>query len=560
MGCGTNIVPGFDAVNKQVKDYPLEMKIMAEFNASESDKKDYSKEVEKKFNKEYEKLTIMGQHGPLRGKELKEYKKNKLERAIREDKYQRMMNIDVELMQGDIDHAALNALGGDVRPLMTEAFVGKSGQPEALAGSVMGGGAGRYYWLLYGGTREGVLDTLLGWGRPTAVVWFDEASNIGTSSYNPRHDSIKIRNYTKLLGNRTPLLGSILHTHLHETFHWADYTLGRHVYNRRRSDGAPVSLSAGHPRFEEAFFEDAVALGITADKYGGPTNENQFEGEGMSRTRVAHDSALAEIIFYEYMLDHPRIYERIFKEIKEHQEMLAKADASYAFDPQNEMSRILKEIHIPNKKSETLKHLYGTEWMTDDGSVHSTMNQFIFDSEVTNRLGNNLPSRNEMMAFLKLANRRMTDAIKMNNVLKARIKLFEKVKKEMDALGDRRNELDGYMDILDAMSGGAGRSAPSSHRITGHGERYFNSEWAAKEHGPEELIRRRLSETFAQLGAAWANVDRSDWNRMKEKLPNLTREFENIMEKYKDTVIEPRYTSSSQAVKDLGLEVRSYML
>ena len=519
MGCGTNIVPGFDAVNKKIKDRPLEMKIIAEFNASESNKKDYSKIID-------------------------------LEAKRIQGEYQRMMNIDVELMQGDIDHAALNALGDDIRPLMPEVFVGISKQPEVMPD-------GRYYWFLYGGTREGVLDTMLGWGRPTAIIWFNEASNIDTSSYNPRHDAIKIRNYTKLLGNRRPLLGSILHVHLHETFHWVDYTLGRHAYDKRRSDGAPVALSSLHPRFEEAFFEDARSLGITTDKYGGSTNENQFEGEGKNRTRVGHDSALAEIIFYEYMLDHPRIYERIVKEIKEHQEMLAEAGASYAFDPQDEMSRILKEIHIPNKRSETLKHLYGTEWMTDDGSVHSTMNQFIFDSEVTNRLGNNLPSRNEMMDYIESANKRMTDAIEMNNALKARTTLFEEVRKEMKALGDRRAELDGYMDILDAMSGGAARS---THRIIGHGERYFNSEFAVKDHGPRELIRRRLSETFAQLGAAWANIDRADWNRMKEKLPNLTREFEGIMEEYKDTIVEPRYTSSSQAVRELGMKVRSSML
>ena len=68
MGCGTNIVPGFDAVNKQVKDYPLEMKIMAEFNASESNKKDYYKEAEKRVNKQLKSTTIMGQYGPLKGK------------------------------------------------------------------------------------------------------------------------------------------------------------------------------------------------------------------------------------------------------------------------------------------------------------------------------------------------------------------------------------------------------------------------------------------------------------------------------------------------------------
>jgi len=264
MGCGTNIVPGFDAVNKQVKDYPLEMKIMAEFNASESNK-NYYKEAEKRIAKKEK-------YGPLKGKALKEHEKNQLEKSKREDEYQRMMNIDVELMQGDIDHAALNALGDDIRPLMQEAFVGISKKPELM-------GDGRYYWFLYGGTREGVIDTMLGWGRPTAVIWVNEASGHG-ASYAPVQDAIKIRNYSKTLGNRKPVLGSILHTHLHETFHWTDYTLGRHVYNKTRSDGSPVALSIQDVPYMEAFFEDAKALGITADKYGSPTNENQFEGEG----------------------------------------------------------------------------------------------------------------------------------------------------------------------------------------------------------------------------------------------------------------------------------------
>lgn len=536
MGCGTNIVPGFDAVNKQVKDYPLEMKIMAEFNASESNK-NYYKEAEKRIAKKEK-------YGPLKGKALREHNIRDKEAKRIQGEYQRIMNIDVELMQGDIDHAALNALGNDIRPLIREAFQGKSKTPVPM-------GEDRYYWFLYAGTREGVLDTLLVWGRPTAVIWYNEDSDIDTSSYAPVQDALTIRNHTKLLGNVRPLLGSILKAHLHETFHWVDYTLGRHRYNKKRSDGSPVQLSAGHPAFEEAFYKDARSLGITADKYGGPLNENQFEGEGRNRTRVGHDNALAEIIFYEYMLDHPRIYERIVKELKEHQEMLAEAGASYAFDPQDEMRRILKEIHIPNKRSETLKHLYGTEWMTDDGSVHSTMNQFIYDSEVTNRLGNNLPSRNEMMDYIESANKRMTDAIAMENVFKVRKNLFKEVRKEMKALGDMRSQLDGYMDILDAMSGGDARS---NGGLVGHDERYYNSKFALKKHGPEELIRRRLSETFAQLGAAWANVDRSDWNRMKERLPNLTLEFVRIMEEYKDTIIEPRFRDASQVIEELGMK------
>tara|TARA_R100001530_G_scaffold130624_1_gene101708 strand:- start:243 stop:1925 length:1683 start_codon:yes stop_codon:yes gene_type:complete len=560
MGCGTNIVPGFDAVNKQIKDYPLEMKIMAEFNASESNKKDYSKEAEK-IKREAERMarreiknrtkTIQPSFGPLKGKALREHNKKKSESKRIQDEYQRMMNIDVELMQGDIDQAALNALGNDLGPMMTESV------QDAPGNGIRAMGEDRYYWFLYGGTREGVLDSMLGWGRPTAVIWFNEASGRYTSLYSPVIDAIVIRNYSKVLGNRRPLLGSILKTHLHETFHWADYTLGRHIYNKTRSDSAPFALSHLDVPFQLAFFEDARSLGITADKYGGPLNENQFEGEGRNRTRVGHDNALAEIIFYEYMLDHPRTYERIVKELKEYQEMLAEAGASYAFNPQDEMSKILKDIHIPNKRSETLKHLYGTQWMTDDGSVHSTMNQFIFDSEVTYRLGNNLPSRNEMMDYIESANKRMTDAIAMENVFEARDKLFKEVDKEKKALGDRRSELDGYMDILDAMSGGDART---NYDLTGHSESYYNDDRAESKYGEGELQRRRYSETFAQLGAAWANVDRADWNRMKEKLPNLTREFERIMEENKDAIIEPRFKDASQAIDELGEKLRSGLI
>ncbi len=39
MGCGSNIVPGFDAVNKKIKDRPLEMKINQLLNKPKKKKK-----------------------------------------------------------------------------------------------------------------------------------------------------------------------------------------------------------------------------------------------------------------------------------------------------------------------------------------------------------------------------------------------------------------------------------------------------------------------------------------------------------------------------------------
>ena len=545
MGCGTNIVPGFDAVNKQVKDYPLEMKIMAEFNASESNK-NYGKKAKARKQSPAEKRRIhaIKTGKPLSQKELNQYSKEERERL---DLYQRMMNPDVELMQGDVDRAALNEYGDDIRPLLGEAFVGINGKknPDLIPEGAQGE---RYYWFLYGGVRANVFESLLNWGRPTAVVWFNEASDIDIASYKMLHDVISVRNYASRDYKGRILLGDILRTLLHETFHWVDYTLGRHIYNKKDlRNGAPRALSIQDPEFKKAFFDDGRKLGITADKYGGLHDSNPFTNSSIPQLGLAHDSALAEIIFYEYMLDHPRIYERVVK-------ALSNVDTdSLVYNPRDEMNKILKSIvKIPNMRWQTIETLYGTEWLGE-----GTMDDFIYESEVPMRTApsqdNSLPSRNQMKDHIESASRRLTDAIEMNNVHEARNKLFDEVYREGKELGDRRAEIDGYMDILDAMASGAAMDSTTGTKgwtggLTGHGKSYYDG------------FRSRFSETFANLGEAWSSSDRSGWNRIKEKLPNLAREFERIMEENKDAIVEPRFTGSSQLIKDLNFKIRGGML
>jgi hypothetical protein len=240
------------------------------------------------------------------------------------------------------------------------------------------------------------------------------------------------------------------------------------------------------------------------------------------------------------MLDHPRIYERVVK-------ALSNVDTdSLTFNPRDEMNKILKTIvKIPNMRWQTIENIYGTEWMGE-----GTLDDFIYESEVPMKYGyeKRLPTRNEMTKLIKSANKVLADAVEMYKVHNARNKLFEQVYYESHELGDKRSELDGYMDILDAMASGAAHDATVGLNawtggLTGHSKAYYDG------------FRTRFSETFANLGEAWSASDRTSWNRMKKDFPSLTREFERIMEENKDAIIESRFKDSSQAVKDLNLKM-----
>ena len=196
------------------------------------------------------------------------------------------------------------------------------------------------------------------------------------------------------------------------------------------------------------------------------------------------------------------------------------------------MNKILKSIvKIPNMRWQTLENIYGTEWQGE-----GTLDDFIYESEVPMNYGyeKRLPSRNEMMDYIESSNKALTDAIEMYKIHDARNKLFEQVYNESRELGDNRSQLDGYMDILDAMASGAAHDSTAglsawTGGLTGHGKAYYDG------------FMSRFSETFANLGEAWSASDRTSWNRMKKDFPSLTREFERIMEENKDSIIEPRF-------------------
>ena len=123
--------------------------------------------------------------------------------------------------------------------------------------------------------------------------------------------------------------------------------------------------------------------------------------------------------------------------------------------------------------------------------------------------------------------RQVAYALEMNDVIASRVSITMQVSGERGALFEKIGNLSGYQDILDAMSGGV--LYDDKDVAHGHGSGYYTG------------LTSRLKETFANLGEAWSNQDMGAWKRMEKKFPNLTKEFERIMEENKDSRIEPKF-------------------
>jgi hypothetical protein len=82
------------------------------------------------------------------------------------------------------------------------------------------------------------------------------------------------------------------------------------------------------------------------------------------------------------------------------------------------------------------------------------------------------------------------------------------------------------MDIIDAMTSG---HAHLEGNLSGHGVEYYTQNKSGLADGG---FYHRMAETFAQLGTAWGSKDKRAWQYMEKYFPNLTTEFESIIEKY----------------------------
>ena len=514
MGCGTNIVPGFDAVNKQVKDYPLEMKIMAEFNASESNKNysptDKKQSLREMFGDKYKHLDE--QEKIIDAREIKDKEIKDKAFIMMKEAAKKSDNIDVVLMNDEIDHQSLSERGAEL-PRGVEGFIigaDKSSHSTTLLESR--GHNGRYYWFLYGGTRGDALKYLLNWGKPTKVTWNETAKLEPSAFYNAREDRIVVRTWAGRAGGGgfQYMPGDVLRMLLHETFHWADYALGRHNYPEAQRSFQPKALSTLRPEFRKAFYQDAANLGLTEfDRRGWwdkPSNEIAEE----------HDAALAEMIMYDKLLDHPRLIDLGSSYIR------SQANTAYT-NQTHPLIELGKRFKITNKRTSSLENEYGTEFQLGNFKNGITGGALL---KYVDKFGH-LPDRFEIKQMHATALRQVALAQEMFETMYNRTSIGIQAMSERNALFEKEANILGYMDILDAMSGGILMDSPDLNY--GHGYKYYS-----------KGLRSRLSETFANLGEAWSNEDKGAWNRMKEKLPNLTKEFERIIEENKDSKIAPK--------------------
>ena len=87
------------------------------------------------------------------------------------------------------------------------------------------------------------------------------------------------------------------------------------------------------------------------------------------------------------------------------------------------------------------------------------------------------------------------------------------------------DEASGVMDIVDALTGGAWSLRGHGG---GHGTKYYSLKDQLTQGNP------RFHETFANLFEAWSSKDRKSWQRMKKYFPELTKEFDKMMDVYAD--------------------------
>jgi hypothetical protein len=85
--------------------------------------------------------------------------------------------------------------------------------------------------------------------------------------------------------------------------------------------------------------------------------------------------------------------------------------------------------------------------------------------------------------------------------------------------------LEGYYDIIDAMSGGVARD---DYNVFGHGREAFGFKKNSREEGD-----LRLMETAANLFEAKFNKDQHAWNKIKKEMPNLASAFESMIDDFK---------------------------
>ena len=351
---------------------------------------------------------------------------------------------------------------------------------------------GRFYHYIYKNARPEAWQALTKWGTPTIIIWDENATpipDVGDAFYSKEADMLyQFANPKPSAINGKTLVRHVEQSVLHEFMHFADAQFGK------------ISMGTA---FEEAYNRDGIDLGILfpMDSYYRDFH-TRLEMD-KSTMEYTIDDETNNFIFYNHMLHNPN-------DLKALEDLLNKTRATYGVDSLEERQVVWdSNVNIP--MPDGMKHILNSQ----KGMNSKAFEDFWKGNE-------RMPTNAEMIDQIETSHNIRQEGIQMGFVLKKRDELFNILKKEYRELAHEGSYMHGYYDIIDAMTGGQAREQKG---IPGHGEEYY------------ETREKRLSEVFANLGEAWANIDQRAWTQMKMELPKLTAEFERIMEANKDKII-----------------------
>jgi hypothetical protein len=488
MGCGTNIVPGFNESNK-IKDPALEMKITSEIAASQS---------KIKAEKQIDEMGLDMRLG-------------------------KVLNLDEELMKFD-SVGYKSSLNPHV-----EVLVDKNGSNFQLHNKHPM--RGKYAFMLEKGANKKALAVFKNFGRPKIVEWsFDRAH------YNPVSGKIALRIKADTLKNGAVTHNDILRSAMHESWHDVDYPMGEEVYPEKSTIGqfdSPVAFSGNHKAFHTVFFKDGQNLGITLDegKSSDGAVRNRYQQDAYIRDTTIwseHDNNLSALVFYEQMLADPEKYETIKKliftvppEKRRNMFRLIFRGGSYGKGK-------IPQLVSPITDADVLS-TYGHSFLLYDENVTKAQHlplpdQLIMDAETYGP--DVLPDLSDIPQEINKIEEALKDSKEMAGMSTKRNEMYKEMLEEGKRLGQDVGLIYPAMDIIDAMTSG---HAHTSGNLSGHGVEYYTQSKSGLTDGG---FYHRMAETFAQLGTAWGSKDKRAWQYMEKYFPNLTTEFESIIEKY----------------------------
>ena len=412
-----------------------------------------------------------------------------------------------------------------------EAFVDSSGNPFTMPHDHSM--KGKYAFMINKAANKQAKNVFKNYGRPNIVQWSKDGGH-----YEPDSDTIALPISPNSLKNGDAIYNSIITTALHETWHWADYQLGREIYPEFQDD-TYVGLSGADPKFKWAFFKDAERLGITLEKNKGFSNnfyDQDMYKRDASKIWEQHDDDLSALVFYDQMLNDPLTHNKINKIVKSNPPDSQRSLLANIFRGNESVG--MEQMVLGISDADVLD-IFGHQFMVMDGNV--TDEKYIYPPESLLQYiqaGYNdggIPPLSDIPSMIDELEARLKDSQEMAEMEVSRNKLYKEVHDEGVNLGRNLSQLTAAMDIIDAMTFG---DAFKNGGLSGHGVGYYTE---SRGGGTDGGYYRRMAETFAQLGTAWSKKDENSWKYIEKYFPSLAKDFQRIINKHGKTKIKSAF-------------------